>query len=51
MECCICKRLIKGFGNNPWPLKYKNEERCCDMCNIEVVIPLRLKNMEKKKEE
>lgn len=50
MNCCICKKEINGSGNNPWPLKYKDNERCCDMCNSELVIPLRLKNMEKKKE-
>lgn len=38
--CCICGKEIKGFGNNPWPVKDKG--LCCDECNLEVVIPTRL---------
>ena len=38
--CCICGKEIKGYGNNPWPVKDKG--LCCDECNLEVVIPTRL---------
>ena len=37
--CCICGKRFKGYGNNPDPVK--EEGRCCDECNIKVVIPAR----------
>lgn len=52
--CCICGKLIKGFGNNPegavWKNGYgeiempefKSDDRCCDECNENFVIPGRL---------
>jgi hypothetical protein len=40
MDCIICKKEIKGYVNNPAPV-YKSG-RCCDECNIRVVIPTRL---------
>jgi len=57
MICSICDEEIKGQvvthpdgsksvpwegGNNAYPI---NEGRCCDKCNMEVVIPARLFNM------
>ena len=36
MKCCICKKEIKGYGNNPFPLK--NKGRCCDNCNKLVIL-------------
>ena len=54
MNCSICKEEIKGRvftdkdgnqsvpyegGNNAEPV---NSGRCCDKCNMEVVIPARL---------
>jgi len=39
-DCCICGRKFTGYGNNPAPVK--NNGRCCDACNAEVVIPMRL---------
>ncbi|MCS7106239.1 MAG: hypothetical protein NZ942_02905 [Candidatus Aenigmarchaeota archaeon] len=41
MRCVICGEEIKGEGNNPRPVKSKG--RCCDNCNMLVVIPTRLK--------
>ena len=38
-KCCICGKEIKGYGNNPWPVK--KEGLCCD-------IPARIKNMYKR---
>ena len=40
-KCCICKKKIKGDGNNPLPL-YNKEGICCDECNMLHVIPARL---------
>lgn len=45
MKCAICGKIIKGFGNNPYPVKDKG--KCCDRCNIIAVIPARLKNNER----
>ena len=41
--CVICGKQIKGYGNNPEPVK--NHGQCCDTCNLEVVIPARLKQI------
>jgi hypothetical protein len=49
IKCCICGKIIKGFGNNPWPVKTGEEDRCCDDCNWEFVIPARLINLQRKK--
>lgn len=37
--CSICKKEYTGFGNNAEPV---NGGRCCDDCNMTVVIPARL---------
>jgi hypothetical protein len=34
--CSICGGAIVGFGNDAWPV---NDDRCCDRCNAERVIP------------
>ena len=41
MKCCICEKPITDYGNNPQPIK--KEGRCCDICNITIVIPSRMK--------
>jgi DNA-directed RNA polymerase subunit RPC12/RpoP len=41
MKCIICGKEFEGYGNNPWPVKAKG--RCCDECNLNFVIPARLK--------
>lgn len=33
--CCICGKVLKDTGNDPWPLRV--DGRCCDDCNEEVV--------------
>jgi hypothetical protein len=37
--CSICKKSYIGYGNNALPV---NSGRCCDDCNLQVVIPQRL---------
>ena len=37
--CSICGRPYIGFGNNAQPV---NNERCCDSCNINIVVPRRI---------
>lgn len=37
--CCICKKELKGYGNNAEPFR---KGVCCNKCNSEFVIPSRL---------
>lgn len=41
-KCPICGRLFKEFGNNPEPVMPSKDGKCCDACNMAVVIPTRL---------
>lgn len=45
MKCCLCGKEIKDFGNNPWPLNNNDDDRCCDECNSEKVIPARIASL------
>src|SRR5262249_62299536 len=46
--CSICGGAIVGFGNDAWPV---NDDRCCDRCNAERIIPaLRLREHDAKRE-
>ena len=47
-KCSICGEYFEEFGNNAHPV---NNGTCCDKCNREVVIPIRIKNMMKKNKE
>ena len=40
--CSICLKPYEGFGNNAYPV---NEGRCCDECNRNVVLPVRMRRM------
>ena len=44
-KCSICGEKNTGFGHNPEPIK-TYEERCCDRCNAEVIIPVRIFGMQ-----
>lgn len=48
IACCFCGcEIDDGCGNNPEPLKsYPN--RCCDKCNMEIVIPERIERIKNK---
>ena len=46
-KCIICGETFEGKGNNPYPLASFEEGVCCDDCNRDVVIPARLKEIEK----
>lgn len=56
LKCCICGKKIEGVGNNPdgaldWfgrPIDWRKSDRCCDECNLEIVIPDRVKTSVKK---
>ena len=45
MNCSMCNENIEGFGNNAQPI---NDGRCCDDCNILVIIE-RIKEMSNEK--
>lgn len=56
MKCCICGKEIKDkWGNNPYgaldengkPIEFRDNDRCCDDCNMKHVIPGRLYLMTK----
>ena len=44
MKCNICKNEIEGYGNNPWPICRPDDynSKCCDECNTNYVIPMRI---------
>lgn len=49
MKCCLCGKEIpmKGSwseGNNAQPVA---DGRCCDYCNINKVMPARMKRLQK----
>jgi hypothetical protein len=41
--CCLCDEPFTDFGNNPWPLSEREEDRCCHACNETHVIPARIR--------
>lgn len=45
-DCCFCHKHFVGFGNDPWPAFMGDDSYCCDDCNMEIVIPARIKDME-----
>lgn len=48
--CSICNKEYVGYGNNAQPV---NDGRCCDKCNLNIVLPARafLMNREKRKQD
>ena len=49
--CCLCNEEIKPeisgwqYGHNPAPLGETEDDRCCDSCNYQEVIPARLQGI------
>ncbi len=49
-KCCFCGGKYTNYGNSTWGCWSREEEmlgvgekkRCCNKCNIEVVIPSRI---------
>lgn len=39
--CSICGKEYEGYGNNAQPV---NSGRCCNECNIKIVIPRRIQD-------
>ena len=43
-KCCICGGKYEHYGNNPEPLvsSIVGSGRCCDECNLNLVVPFRI---------
>ena len=53
MDCSICKNPIKvvgtwDLGNDAWPVK---DGRCCDACDMSVVLTARINMMKDERKE
>lgn len=48
IECCICGKSIMSYGNNAEPVMVGE---CCNECNLHVVIPARMMELIKYKED
>ena len=46
-KCIICSKEFEGWGHNPAPI-YTQGHACTD-CNINLVIPVRIKKLTKDK--
>lgn len=51
MKCCICGKSFYGNGNNAYPLMRNRENKCCNECNNDYIIPLRMIEILAKKEQ
>jgi hypothetical protein len=40
MKCSICGKEIGKYGNGAYPV---NSGKCCDECNLKLVVPARIK--------
>ena len=47
MKCVICGKKISGHGNNAEPVA---QGTCCDDCNLKIVVPERIKQVQAEKE-
>lgn len=46
-KCCICgKHITNEYGNNPYPIY--NAGECCNICNMLIVLPARIKKLNSK---
>ena len=51
-RCCLCGKVIPTWGSkNPDPLRSDSDQRCCDECFSEKVIPARAVMIGQKEEE
>ena len=51
MNCSICKRnKINEFGINSHNAQPVTDGRCCDTCNLMVVVPRRISDMKQMEE-
>ena len=43
--CSICGKEFNDWGNNPYPVTKGEDDKCCDDCNMEYVIPARIEEL------
>lgn len=41
-QCCFCGKSVGKWGNNPFPACTIKDAECCDDCNFNIVLPLRI---------
>ena len=41
-QCCFCGKPYSDYGNNPAPVDMRENARCCNECNANIVIPARI---------
>lgn len=41
-KCCFCGKSVGKWGNNPFPACTIKDAECCDECNLNIVLPLRI---------
>ena len=41
IKCCFCGKDIKYYGNDIRPINTSKGDRCCDACNLSIVISTR----------
>ena len=44
--CALCTGSYEGYGNNPQPVLEDMNDRVCDSCNWNTVIPARIRSYE-----
>lgn len=49
-KCCICGKEVNEWGNDPWPVDMHPDHKCCNACDMSVVLAARLRSMAKHKE-
>ena len=42
-KCVFCGKEHEGYGNSCWPIYNDESIRCCDNCNMYIVVPERIK--------
>ena len=45
--CALCTGSFEGHGHNPQPILEDINDRVCDDCNLNKVIPARIREYEK----
>lgn len=50
MKCHFCGKEIEGMGNSCRGLIDDTSIRCCDECNMKIIIPARFYSMMRAKE-
>lgn len=50
-KCDICGKVFHGgYSNDPYPILSDIDAECCDECNINIVIPARIKAFKESEE-